>query len=131
MTDHGETDGSVPPIYLLLWDPPARCGRFVVGGWCLEAWRASYCTWRMELAGLGAYFWVDADLAKVVAARVLRGQNVVGHHWAPSGSGSELVFLARPDGARLADQTTRAEPVPVLGGRGRYRPVARTGTAVM
>ncbi len=131
MTSHGETDVGVSPIYLLLWDPPARSGRFVVGGWCLEAWRASYCTWRMELAGLGAYFWVDADLAKVVAARVLRGQNVVGHHWAPCGSGSDMVFLARPDAARLGDQTTRAEPASVLGRRGRCRPAARIGTPVM
>jgi hypothetical protein len=130
MTDHGEAPGTASPIHLLVWCPPARSGRFVVGGWCLESWRGSFCAWRMELAGLGAYFWVDAALAKAVAARVLRGQSVPEQRWVACGSGSALTFMARPDVARRPDPSPFAGSASVLAGRGRSRSEERIGSPV-
>lgn len=131
MTGRARSDAVTVSLFLLLWRPPARSGRFIVGGWTLESWRAGACVWAMELAGLGAYFWVDADLAKVVAARVLRGHHVPEPAWRPCGGDEGPVFLvgAARDGA--GDRPVRARrAAPAVDGPGRCRPASRTGVPV-
>jgi hypothetical protein len=101
MTDSARVGTATVPHFLLVWRPPSRSGPFVVGGWALESWRGGVCSWAVELAGLGACFWSDAELAKVVAARVLRGRRLPDPLWRPGGGDGGPVFLAgAPPGAR-------------------------------
>jgi hypothetical protein len=131
MTGRARRDAATVSRFLLLWRPPGRSGRFVVGGWTLESWQGGACVWSMELAGLGAYFWVDAELAKVVAARVLRGHRVQEPGWRPCGGNGGPVFLAAggQDGPR--DRPIVVRPAEsVHDGPGRRRPAFRTGVPV-
>lgn len=82
-------------VYLLVHYPPVQSGRHVVGGWELETWRGNDCGWAIELANFGAYYWVDPDLAQIVANRTLDAQNVPVNSWLPCGSGHTPMFLAR------------------------------------
>lgn len=87
-------------VYLLVRYPPVQSGRDVVGGWELEAWHGGNCAWAVELAGLGAYYWVDEGLAQIVADRALRAQRVPVQSWLPCGSDHAPMYLARlPAGA--------------------------------
>lgn len=110
-------------VYLLVRYPPVQSGRDVVGGWEIEAWRGGDCAWTIELAELGAYYWVDESLAQIVANRALRTQRVPVRSWLACGSDHAPMFLAHLE----AGTTPARHPVVTRCGQ-RHTPADHTTT---